>query len=200
MKEQKPVISIILVVINVAVLAAGYLLGQQDAWIQSGGIYAPAILNGEGYRLFVSMFLHSGIMHLCNNLIALILFGQHLEKLLGHVRFLLIYLLGGLLGSVFETMWYTATGAQTLAIGASGAIFALMGAMVYLGLFRRKIISGIRMPNLIIAIVVSLLPGLYEPGVSFTGHLFGLVGGFIVSIFICIGLKRRAQRMTGERE
>ena len=93
-----------LILINVLVFIAVEFTGiSQDAWhvLEYGAAYTPyIILNGEVYRLFTSMFLHFGIEHLVNNMLVLFVLGSRLERVIGKIRFLLIYLLGGIAGNV----------------------------------------------------------------------------------------------------
>src|SRR5699024_3481221 len=104
----------------------GFMLGH-------GASFVPLIVErGEYYRLFTSMFLHFGIEHLFNNMLVLIFLGDMLEKLAGKWRYLLIYLLGGLGGNLLSLAMELRSGEFAVSAGASGAIFAVIGALVFL--------------------------------------------------------------------
>ena len=132
------------------------------------------ILNGEYWRLFTSMFLHADIMHIISNMIALIIFGAVVENSYSKVEYLIIYFISGLIGNLFSLVLLPL---NTISLGASGAIFGLIGAafilyavegektLIFLGLF-----------YLAYFIISS-----FAPGINLWAHLFGLLGG------ICFG-------------
>ena len=124
-----------LILINILVFIAVEFTGtSQDAWhvLEYGAAYTPYIIqNGEVYRLFTSMFLHFGIEHLVNNMLVLFVLGSRLERVIGKIRFLLIYLLGGIAGNVVSLLLELKTQEFSVSAGASGAVFAVMGAMIY---------------------------------------------------------------------
>lgn len=121
-----------LILINVLVFIAVEFTGtSQDAWhvLEYGAAYTPYIIqNGEVYRLFTSMFLHFGIEHLVNNMLVLFVLGSRLERVIGKIRFLLIYLLGGIAGNVVSLFLELKMQEFSVSAGASGAVFAVMGA------------------------------------------------------------------------
>ena len=90
------------------------------------------IQGGEYYRLFTCMFLHFGIEHLLNNMLVLFVLGSRLEQVIGKIKFLLIYLIGGVLGNVISLLIELRTQDFAVSAGASGAVFAVMGAMIYI--------------------------------------------------------------------
>lgn len=176
-----------------------------------GANYAPdVLLKGEYYRLFTSMFLHASIfnlfggyalqnsLHLILNMYILFAIGSSLERLFGHTRFLIVYLLGGLGGSVLSSLL---GGQNSYSVGASGAVFAVLGGeFVYL-YHHRKLMGAageVRRRSLIIFGVINLAFGLAStvPGsqmrVDNWAHIGGLLGGLILSWFISPILNLRA--------
>lgn len=137
------------------------------------------ILQGEVWRLLAAMFLHIGPTHLISNLIGLFMLGPILEGHLGHWRFAAIYLVGGLFGSVASYAFSPA-----LSAGASGAIFALLGATV-LYFFRFRENFGQRgqeiLRSMLVVLVLNLALGSTVANVDNWGHVGGLVGGLLVS-------------------
>jgi len=135
---------------------------------------------GELWRFFTPMVLHGSIMHIGFNMYALLSFGSNLERHYGHQRFLLLYLLSGFAGSVFSFLFNNA-----YAIGASGAIFGLIGAegiFLYQNrkLFGNQVRSAIN--NILFIVAINLFLGL-SPGIDNWGHIGGLLGGLIFAWF-----------------
>lgn len=142
------------------------------------------VFDGEYYRLFTSMFLHANTLHWGFNSLALYIFGRDVERLFGHMRFAIIYILGGLAGSV-GSLIYTANAS----LGASGAIFAIISAMgVYIYIHRHIYgeFAYLRLRQLLFLGGLNILLG-FIPGsrIDNAAHLGGLLGGFILAWFIC---------------
>jgi rhomboid protease GluP len=208
----KPNVTYALIAINVAIFLLRAFSRQLDTQLFIwGAIHPPDILiNGEYYRLFTGMFLHAGIFdplgnyelgfssHLIFNMYALYAVGASMERLFGHARFLIIYLLGGLTGSLLTTIL---SSSDVYSLGASGAIFAIIGAeFVYL-YHHRKLMGAAglaRRRSLIVFAAITLVGGLISnlPGsvmqIDNWGHIGGLVGGLVLSWFISPILNLRA--------
>ncbi len=135
--------------------------------------YAEGVADGAYWQLVTSMFTHLEVWHIFFNLMALYILGPQLEHVLGRARYLLLYLMSGLVGSV-AVYWLAAPSSMT--IGASGAIFGLMGALVVVA---RKIGADTSSLLALIGIntVITVLGAQY---ISWQGHLGGLVGGLLL--------------------
>ena len=127
-KRSKNSINLVIVVCNILVFLAVTLTGGTESsrhMMDCGAAYAPLIESGEYYRLFTSMFLHFGIQHLINNMLLLLFLGDYLERAAGKIRYLVIYLGGGLVGnlcSYLHELSLMKTGeAPAVSAGASGA-------------------------------------------------------------------------------
>lgn len=171
-------------------LVFGILDGTEDGrvLITFGAKLNIAIVQGQIWRLLTAMFLHIGVFHLLFNLYALNALGPLVEGYFGHVRFLAIYLIGGLFGSVASFAFSAAISA-----GASGAIFGLAGATtVYFLRYRDNFGARGRaiLQNMLVVIGINLIFGLSVPGIDNWGHVGGLVGGALVAW----GLLPRYQR------
>ena len=132
LKKQPVTVSLIL--INILVFLAVELTGGSEDtmhMLQCGAGYTPAIIQGEYYRIFTSMFLHFGPQHLGNNMLVLFVLGGRLERTVGKPKYLLIYLLGGMGGNLLCIFLELDSGDFAVSAGASGAVFAVMGAMIY---------------------------------------------------------------------
>lgn len=151
-----------------------------DALVSFGAIEINRIFqNSEYYRLFSYMFLHIGLSHLLSNAIALYVFGSRVERYMGKLRFLMIYILSGIGGGVLAM--YCSDG---VCAGASGAIFGLIGATI---VYCR--VKGIRMDGfdfylILIITLVSIAGGFLFTNVSNAGHIGGLCVGMLVSYLI----------------
>ena len=137
-----------------------------------GGSWVPGVSDGAVWQLVTSMFTHVEIWHLVGNMVALWFLGPQLELAVGRLRFLAVYLVSGLAGSAM-VLWFAGDLVQT--VGASGAIFGLMGALLVMALKVGGNLSQIGLlllANLVITVTV--------PGISWQGHLGGFVGGLLV--------------------
>ena len=153
--------------------------------IACGAAYPPLILEeGETYRLFTCMFLHFGIYHIANNMLVLFVLGQRLEPVLGKVKFILVYLLGGLGGNIFSLLMETKKAEYAVSAGASGAVFAVMGAMLYVVIRSRGRIQDISVRQMMIMAGFSLYFGFTSTGVDNAAHVGGLVCGFILAALL----------------
>lgn len=151
--------------------------------IEYGAKFNPLIAGGEYYRLLVSIFIHIGLPHLLFNTYALNLLGKDVELIYGSKKFIVIYLISGLFGSLSSFLF-----SKALSAGASGAIFGLMGAYLYFGIRKPAIFSARYGMNLITMLVLNIFFGLTNSNIDNFAHLGGLVGGFLASC--AFGLKK----------
>ena len=149
-----------------------------------GGAYVPYINEGEYWRLFTAMFMHAGIRHLLNNMLLLYVLGSSLESLLGPVRFLILYLAGGLIGNIAAWRFYVWQGRSVVAVGASGAVFAVMGALLWIVLISKGQVRGLSLRQMLVMLGFSLYFGFASAGVSNAAHIGGLLGGFVLSMLL----------------
>jgi rhomboid protease GluP len=163
-------------------MAYGTLNGAQDIQVLvdlGAKVNEYIALEGEWWRLFTAMFLHIGVMHLLFNLYALYAIGSLVEAYYGHLRFTIIYIGGGLCGSLASYRF-----SDAISAGASGGVFALAGAAaVYFFLYRDNFGARGRsvLQNMLLIIVVNLVFGAIGQGVDNWGHLGGLVGGSLLA-------------------
>ena len=176
--------------INVAVFLILSAMGDtEDAvfMMNHGGMYEPLIVQEhEYYRLFTSMFLHFGMSHLLNNMVLLGALGWNLELETGKIKFLIIYLVSGLGGNLLS-LYYDQSlplGERAVSAGASGAIFGLMGALLYVVIANRGRLGRLSGRGMLFMIALSLYYGLTSTGVDNWAHIGGLVCGFILSVIL----------------
>lgn len=178
---NKPVFTYILLAVIVIVWIAMTLAGGSTntrVLVRFGANYGPLILEGEIWRLFTSMFLHIGLIHLAFNAYALFIFGLEMERLYGPDRFIVIYILSGLFGNLVS---FASRGPNLLSAGASGAIFGIIGMNLVFFLLHREAFGQFgrqRVMNTLVIIGINLFFGFTVPGIDNLAHLGGLVAGF----------------------
>ena len=181
MSRTTPYVTYVLIALNVAmflvvVQRAGAAVGSIPTryLYDSGAIYGPAISDGDWWRVVSGMFLHASILHIAFNMWGLWILGPILETRYGPVRFLALYMVGGLCGSAGALLMEP----NTITVGASGAIFGLMAALFVVE--RRHnlpIASGIG-----VVLVLNLVITFSIPGISIGGHIGGLIGGALCGL------------------
>jgi rhomboid protease GluP len=180
-KKKVPYITYILMGINVLVFVLMYILGSgsENAYtlIKFGALYEPLVKAGEYYRLITAAFLHIGIVHLLMNMYALYVVGSQVENFLGHFKYLLIYFVSIITGSLLSIILNT----NTISAGASGAIFGLLGALVYFGYHYRIYLGNTLQSQIIPIIILNLALGFMIPGIDISCHIGGLIGGTLIT-------------------
>ena len=189
-RKQVPVNTAI-ILINIAIFLTveftGSSLNTQHMvnWVAA---YTPWILQEhEYYRLLTCMFLHFGIRHLGNNMLVLFFVGDCLERSIGKIKYLLIYLLGGIGANIFSLGMEVYRQESVVSAGASGAVFAVIGALLYIVIRNRGRIENFTTRQLMILAALSLYHGVTSAGVDNAAHFGGLVCGF----FLCVLLYHR---------
>ncbi len=136
------------------------------------------ISDGEWWRLLTPMFLHGSIMHLLFNMFSLFIFGPELERIAGKARFLTIYMLSGIFANIAT---FFLQPPEYTSLGASGAIFGILGAFGALVYYTKRILPQLRQIILPI-IVISIIMTYVQPGINTTAHIAGLVVGFLIGL------------------
>jgi membrane associated rhomboid family serine protease len=141
-----------------------------DKWI----LYGPLVPHGGWYRLVTAMFLHASIIHIGFNMYALWVIGTPVEQYLGRARYIGLYFVSGLAGSAGALLLTP----NTPTLGASGAVFGILGAMMIL----EWQITGRLAGNAMTWIVINLVIDVFVPGISLGGHIGGLIGGILITL------------------
>ena len=154
-------------------------------------VWADVVEKGEFYRLFTSTFMHFGIEHLAQNMLILLLIGSRLERIIGGARYLVVYIGSGLAASAASLYFTLAGDPYTVSAGASGAIFGVMGGLLFLiikDIFQRKRrrIEEIGLSGMIFVIASALSYGFTTTGVDNAAHVGGLIFGFILTGILSI--------------
>ena len=153
------------------------IIGAEDYVINLLCVHGPSIRTGEYYRLLTGIFLHGSIFHLFFNCYSLYVVGSQIESFLGKIKYIIIYLFSGLCGSLLSITF----GGGVASIGASGAIFGLMGALCYFGYYYRIYLGNVVKTQLIPLIILNLSLGFMVSGVDNAAHIGGLIGGVIMT-------------------
>jgi membrane associated rhomboid family serine protease len=183
-----PVVTFTLIGINVGLYLLELLTGGQlngtGSWIYEKGVLVSTAVDssgqvvgvseGEWWRLVTAAFLHYGIFHLGMNMLVLWFIGPPLEEYFGHGRYLLVYLVSGLAGSAGALIWSP----NALTVGASGAIWGIMGAALVLEARRTYVFGGQAMGLVVFNLAITFL----IPGISIGGHIGGLIGGGLCAL------------------
>ncbi len=173
----KPYVTYVLLAINLVAFALMAIVGQDVVAANYGMQPLYIAANQEWFRLLSSAFLHWGLLHLGFNMLVLFLIGPTLERIFGHSRYAVLYLMSALGGSVASYVFSSVT---TTSVGASGAVFGLLGALIVAG---RRLRYDLRQVLILLAInlVIGFLPG---SNIDWRAHLGGLlVGALIAAVF-----------------
>lgn len=208
MRQRRPSVTIALIVVNIAVfiLAEIFFGPTGDAAVlrRAGGQVPSLVMGGEYWRLVSSMFIHSGIRHLLNNMLILYVLGEFLERLLGHVKFAVLYLLGGLAGNLAELAFQLRRGEDIVSVGASGAVFAIMGGVLLVLLRHRGHVRGLSIRQILIMLAFSVYFGFASEGIANEAHIGGLIAGFLLALLLYVKempvIRRRDREEETRRE
>lgn len=185
MKNNKPIITISLIVINIIIFVLMYILGSgsenTNTLISFGANFVQLTKSGDYYRLITSAFLHIGIVHLFLNMYSLYVLGPAVESFYGRFKYILIYLLSAIFGSLFTIVL---SSENTVSAGASGAIFGLLGALLYFGYNYRGYIGTIIKSQILPIVIYNLIIGFFISGIDMWGHIGGLLGGIFASYML----------------
>ena len=187
-KRPEAVCTTGLIVINTAVFLILSVFGQtEDAYfmLQHGAMYESLVIDmHQYYRIVTSIFLHFGIQHLLNNMVMLGALGWNLEREIGKVRFLIIYFISGIAGNILSMYLNIIHDVQVVSAGASGAIFGLMGALVYVVIANRGRLGRLSGRGMLILVFLSPYFGLTSSGVDNWAHIGGFISGFILAVIL----------------
>ena len=190
MKKYVPYVTIALVLVNVLIFYIMGMSGNYNEIVEKYAMYVPAVKDGEWYRVITHMFLHADTGHLFNNMLMLAAVGYSIEDDFGHIKFTIIYFVGGLGACALSAYYDIVTSNYVPSIGASGAIMAIFGAMIVLTIRNRSSFDktvGIR-SLIVLAIMVF---GNMSQGVDWMAHLGGAITGLILGFVLTIGMNKK---------
>lgn len=194
---KKIIVTKALIVINILVFIAMYLFGKGSTntatLINFGANSGPLVANGEIYRLLTSTFLHIGLIHLLFNMYALYIIGSQLENFLGKKKFLIVYLVSAISGSLLSAVL-----SNNISAGANGAIFGLLGSLLYFGYHYRVYLGNVLIKQIVPLIILNIALGFLFPGVDNASHIGGLFGGLLITMTLGINEKAtKSEKING---
>lgn len=175
---KKPIITYALIIINVIIYILSIILGQ-TTMIGIFGLHPQLVKAGEYYRIITCMFMHANLLHLLFNMYALYIIGSQIESFFNKFKYIIIYLVSGIFGCLLSMIF-----TQTWSVGASGAIFGLLGSMLYFGYHHRMYLGTVIKSQIIPVIVINLLIGFSSSGIDNAAHIGGLIGGVLASMMV----------------
>lgn len=180
-----------LVVINIVIFMVMDLFQLEEKVFSFGALYWPYIkYNNEYYRLITSMFIHGSTDHLINNMLVLLFIGDTLERSVGKIKYLVLYFATGIIAGLVSMSYNMGKGVLVQSVGASGAIFGVVGAVAFLVIVSRGRLKDISTRQIFIFVVLSLYGGLSSQGVDNAAHVGGLIAGVVLSAVLFLFQKR----------
>lgn len=186
---KKPIITYLLLGIMTILLILMYMTGNGS--IDSMDVstlynFGGLVKHGSWFRIISSMFLHIGLIHFIMNAWALNILGKQVENFYGHAKTLMIFLYSGVIGNLLSVILMNE---QTISAGASGAIFGIMGALLYFAMNQRTYMGEALKNEILPVIIVNLFATFLIPGINMYAHVGGFIGGILISTFLGIKYK-----------
>lgn len=196
-KPKQPIITMIIMLVCIIYFGIMFfrLKGDLSAanLVSYGATQRDLVKSGEWYRLFTCIFVHGSILHLVFNMYALKIIGEQLESYIGKIRFILIFIISGLTGSLFSSIF-----SKYVSVGASGAIFGLLGAMLYFTYHYRLVLGNNFKTQILPIVILNLALGFFLTGIDVFAHIGGLVGGFFALMALGVpGKKNKSAVING---
>ena len=198
-KQKKVYITNLLISICVFIFALMVVKGANPLGINGlllyllGANIKEAVVGGEIFRLITSTFLHASLLHLLFNMYALYIIGNQLESYIGKIKFLIVYLVSAISGSLMSCVFTTG-----ISVGASGAIFGLLGSLLYFGYHYRLYLGSVLKSQIIPLILINLIFGFMDPRIDNASHIGGLIGGYLTTMALGIkGKSSKSDRING---
>ena len=196
--KKKPVITYMLILINLLMFIITVLDSNDFFNISTNSIYKYGGLVSVDYlsgisdymRIFTSGFLHAGFIHFIFNMYALYVIGPQIESFFGKFKYTIIYIGSLIFGNLLSLLFLNG---NVISCGASGAIFGLLGSLLYFGYHYRVYLSDVIRSQIIPLIVINLLIGIMLSGINVIAHIGGLIGGYLVSK--AVGVKYKSTKV-----
>ncbi|MCM1190127.1 MAG: rhomboid family intramembrane serine protease [bacterium] len=188
--KELPIVSGTLVAVNVIVYVLCMFPGTRLYAL--GNLNAYSVLYNREYgRIIWSMFLHSDLQHLFNNMLILFFLGAMIEKEIGHLCYGILYFVSGIGGNLLSLFVKVMENGGTYSIGASGAVFGLDGVLLALVVFAGREMPRVTPGRVVAMIVLSLYSGFTGQNIDNAAHVGGLIIGFLGGCVVCILQRRR---------
>lgn len=190
---KKPIVTYILIGINVFMFLLQKFFNLDSFLINAFALYGPFVREGQFYRLVSSAFLHADVLHILFNMYALYVLGSQAESFFGKFKFSVIYLFSTITASLLSIL----LNINGVSIGASGAIFGILGALLYFGYNFRVYLGNTLVRQILPIIIVNLLFGFMVSSIDNFAHIGGLIGGFLITMGLGIKSKSNDNKVNG---
>ncbi len=191
-EPKNPIVTYILLGIMSIIFLYGYIT-DPNALVLNFGLQKDLVRMGEVYRLITGAFLHVDIIHILTNAYSLYVIGSMTESYYGKKKFVLIYLLSALSASLLSISM-----SDNFSIGASGAIFGLLGSLLYFGYHYRVYFGNVLIRRIVPVIILNLFIGFTIPGIDNFAHIGGLIGGFLISKAVGVNTRdKKSDKING---
>lgn len=191
--KKRPIITYLIISINILVYLFMMVYGK-DYIIYKYGISSISFRMGEYYRIITSMFLHGGITHLFINMYSLYVLGPQIESFFGKTKYLIIYLISGICGGLLSVVFNL----NSISVGASGALFGLLGSILYFGYYYRTYLGNVIKSQILPIIIANLAIGFIVSGIDNFAHIGGLISGIMTSMIVGVPNKEtKSDRING---
>lgn len=192
-KIQIPYVTLLLVLSNIFIFVICTFTGTLV--YNKGAFGALDVIEGKQYyRILTSMFLHGDINHLVSNMVVLYYLGESVEHYFGRLRYIILYLAAGVSGAMLSMCYELLTGSYISSVGASGAIFGIIGAVFVLVVVHKGHWEQISMGRLLFMLAYSLYSGLAATNVNNAAHIGGFFGGALITYVLWILQKMKSNR------
>ena len=185
-KPRLYTISTYIVIINIIYFLVLELSGASasvEGMLSFGAARADLIFFDHQYfRLLSAMFMHFDIMHISGNMLVLFLLGERLEHVIGKLYFIVLYLFSGIFSSVFSCIYDIYVNDMVVSAGASGAVFGVIGALIYILVINKTRVEGLDLRSMIFMTVLMLYYGFSSSNVDNIAHISGGLIGFVLSM------------------
>ncbi|WP_256757967.1 rhomboid family intramembrane serine protease [Cohnella sp. WQ 127256] len=183
-------ITTLILIINLLIMITDTLIMNDELTIR-GMFYIEPVFNryglSEPWRYITSIFLHAGWEHLLFNSFSILVFAPPLERILGHFRYVFFYLAAGVAGNILTTV--VQAGSEYGSVGASGAIYGVFGAFLYLAVFRMSSLDDATRKTIFSLILFGLVYSFIAPNINIWAHLGGAIAGFAMMSLVALRKK-----------
>ncbi len=191
--QKEPIVTYILMGLNIVIFLLSLMPYGQAFFINNFATNGLSIRDGQIYRLITGTFIHVDVWHIVFNMYALKVIGSQIENYYGKWKYLLIYIMSGIMAGLLSIIF-----SDISSIGASGAIFGLLGALLYFGYHYRVYLGNAIKTTIIPIILLNLLIGFIGKGIDNAAHIGGLVGGILISMAVGLRYKdTKSQKING---
>lgn len=181
--KKRSYITIGITAINILVFLICTFTG--DLLYNVGALNAIKVFyDGEFYRIISSMFLHADVNHLFSNMVIFYFFGDIVEKSIGHIKYIFVYFIAGIGGGLLSMEYSSFLGNYVDSVGASGAIFGIIGALLWLVITHKGRLGDITLGKVLFLIIYSLYSGFTATNIDNAAHIGGLIVGFLFTLIV----------------